>query len=573
MTDRRSFLKACAGAGVAGTMAEALWQAVEAEGLPPGKPLRSRGSRRLQITREMIIAAEGLAGLRFSDAERYQMIANLEANLAAYENIRLVAIPNWVSPAMHFSPVLPGRRYPGSVRPASSPPRSTPILRRPDSPAGLAFLTVTELSELLQTRQVSSVELTRLYLDRLDRHNPTLNCVVTLTEERALDQAVESDRRTALGRRLGPLDGIPYGIKDMFSVPGYPTTWGAAIYRDRVLPTTATVVERLDAAGAVLLAKLSMGELGQSDVWFGGTTRNPWQPAIGSGGSSAGSAAATAAGLVGFGIGTETVGSIITPATRDGVTGLRPTFGRVSRHGMMSFSWSLDKAGVLARSAEDCAIVLEAIAGPDGRDATVHDIPYAWDPGRRLAGIRVGYFKEAFDAPRAGKARDDASLAALRALGVSPVPVYLPTDLPINSLLIVRVEAAAAYDDIIRSGGLRELVNQGESGWPNFVRSGRFVPAVEYLQAQRIRTMLMEHLEQVFRQVDVFLAPTFGVLTATNLTGHPTIALPNGMTEEGIPSSISLVGNLFAEAELCTVARAWQEATGWHRRYPAGFDE
>jgi len=521
----------------------------------------------------MVIAAEGLAGLQFTDAERNLMIVNLENNLTAYENIRLIPIPNWVAPAMRFSPVLPGRKYPGSTRPASAPNRSRTSLRRPEAPAEIAFLPVTELSELLSTRQISSMELTRLYLTRLGRYNETLNCVVNLTEELALDRAAESDRRTALGRRLGPLDGIPYGVKDMFSVPGYPTTWGAAIYKDRILPTTATVVERLESAGAVLVAKLSMGELGQSDTWFGGITRNPWQPTSGAGGSSAGSAAATSAGLVGFGIGTETVGSIITPATRDGVTGLRPTFGRISRHGMMTFSWSLDKPGILARSAEDCAIILEAIAGPDGRDASVHDIPYAWNPARPLAGIRVGYFKDAFDASRAGKARDDASLAALRGLGVTLVPVYLPTDLPINSLLIVRVEAAAAYDDIIRSGGLRDLVNQSESGWPNFVRAGRFVPAVEYLQAQRIRTMLMEHLEQVFRQVDVFLAPTFGVMTATNLTGHPAIALPNGMTEEGIPSSISLIGNLFAEAELCTVARAWQDATGWHRRRPAGYDE
>lgn len=572
MADRRSFLRACAGVGLTAAMAEALWNTAEAAGGAPGRK-GGRGGGRLTITREMIMAAEGLAGLRFTDAERDLMVVNLENNLAAFESIRLVSIPNWVRPALAFSPILPGRRYPGSTRPASAPPITSTPVRVPATPADLAFMPAVQLSELLRTRQVSAIELTRLYLDRLARYNATLNCVVTMTAERALRQAAESDARIAAGRRRGPLDGVPYGIKDMFSVPGYPTTWGAAIYRHRELPTTATVVDRLDAAGAVLLAKLSMGELGQSDTWFGGTTMNPWQPTSGAGGSSAGSAAATAAGLVGFAIGTETVGSIVVPATRDGVTGLRPTFGRVSRHGMMTFSWSLDKAGVLARSVEDAAVVLEAIAGPDGLDPTVVDIPYAWDPARTLRGLRIGYFKDAFDAPRPGKARDDASLASLRAMGVTLVPVYLPTNLPINSLLIVRVEAAAAYDDIIRSGGLRDLVNQGETGWPNFVRSGRFVPAVEYIQANRIRTMLMESLEQVFSQVDMFMAPTFGVMTATNLTGHPTIALPNGLSDEGIPTSISLIGNLFAEAELCTVARTWQEATGWHRRRPAGYDE
>jgi len=572
MPDRRSFLKLCTGAGVSAALAEALWPAAEAEAmvraeLAGGQPVGFR------ITREMIRAAEGLAGLQFTDAERDLMVANLENNLAAYENIRLVPIPNWVPPAMVFSPVLPGRRYAGSSRPASAPAHSRPAIRLPASPTEVAFLPVMALSELLRSRQISATELTRLYLDRLQRYDPTLRCVVTLTEARALRQAAESDDRIAAGRRRGPLDGIPYGIKDTFSVSGYPTTWGAAIYRNRHLPTTATVVERLDAAGAVLLAKLSMGELGLNDSWFGGTTMNPWRPTVGASGSSAGSAAAAAAGLVGFGIGTETMGSIVTPATRNGVTGLRPTFGRVSRHGSMTLSWSLDKPGVLARQVEDCAVVLEAIAGPDGRDPSVHPVPYAWNPSRPLAGIRLGYFKAAFDAPRTGRLRDEAALGSLRALGAEPVPIDLPTDIPINSLLIVRVEAAAAFDDFTRSDGLRQLTEQGEDGWPNFVRSGRFVPAVEYLQANRIRTMLMERLDQIFRDVDVFMAPSFGVMPATNLTGHPCVVMPNGMSDEGIPSSISLIGNLFGEAELCTVARAWQQATGWHLRHPAGFDE
>jgi Asp-tRNA(Asn)/Glu-tRNA(Gln) amidotransferase A subunit family amidase len=523
----------------------------------------------------MVRSAEALVGLHFTDAELDMMLAALQAQLADYGMLRQVTIPHQVPPALRFSPLLPGRTV-SPPRPVSGTAlRTSQPVRRPTARADLAFMTVAELAELLRTRQVTSVELTRLYLERLDRYDPVLHCVVTLTKERALRQAAEADRAIAAGNWRGPLHGIPYGVKDTLAVDGYPTTWGVALYRDRILHDTATVVRRLDAAGAVLVAKLAMGELGLNDIWFAGQVKNPWDPTEGAGGSSGGSAAAVAAGLVGFALGTETVGSIITPSSRNGATGLRPTFGRVSRHGCMPLCWSLDKIGPIARSAEDCALVLEAIAGPDSKDPTVVAgvPPFDWTPGRPLSSVRVGYFKAAFDAPRPGKARDDAALQALRRLGVAPQPVDLPTDLPVNSLAIIMAEAAAAFDELTRSDRDAVLREQHPNGWPNLFRAARFIPAVEYLQAQRVRTMLMERLDAVFQNVDVFMAPTFGVIRVTNLTGHPAIVVPNGFESDGTPASISFVGKLFGEAELCTVASAWQQATHWQQRHPRGFTE
>jgi Asp-tRNA(Asn)/Glu-tRNA(Gln) amidotransferase A subunit family amidase len=346
------------------------------------------------------------------------------------------------------------------------------------------------------------------------------------------------------------------------------------MYKDQVLDATATVVERLDAAGAILVAKLTLGELAQGDVWHGGMTRNPWNPKQGSSGSSAGPGAATAAGLVAFAIGSETLGSIVSPSTRNGVSGLRPTFGRVSRHGAMALSWTMDKLGPMGRSAEDCATVLQAIYGPDGRDPTVADVPYAWDAARPLAGIRLGYFKSGFEGERPNKALDDAALEAARGLGVALAPVEMPGDLPIAALrVILNAEAAAAFDEDTRSNRDDLMVRQVAGAWPNSFRSSRFIPAVEYIQANRVRTLLMQKMEEVFRQVDVFITPSFAgnVLLTTNLTGHPSVTMPSGFTAENTPVSISFIGGLYGEAELCRVAMAWQEATGWHRKYPAGY--
>jgi Asp-tRNA(Asn)/Glu-tRNA(Gln) amidotransferase A subunit family amidase len=573
MVNRRSFFRFCAGLGLVPSLSEGLWQGLQAEnGTARLQVSQSQGKS--AITRDTVRAASTLIGVPFTEPELDLMVGLLETNLAWYRAIRDFPIPYDVQPAIQFSPLLPGRAVPAIARPArrlGTGPRLG--VKLPSSRSALAFMTVAELGELIRTRQITSTELTRVYLDRLSRYGPELHCVVTQLNERALDHAAQADRALAAGRYLGPLHGIPYGVKDLFAVPGFPTSWGASIYRDRVLDVTATAVERLDAAGAVLLAKLSTGELALNQTWFGGKTLNAWRRNVGAGGSSGGSAVATAAGLAGFALGTETLGSIVTPATRNGVTGLRPTFGRVSRHGVMSLSWSLDKVGPMARSVEDCAMVLEVLAGADGKDPAASPVPFYWDPSRPLAGIKVGFFESAFQAERVGKGRDDVALDRLRSLGVKLIPVELPTDLPIEALKIVLVEAAAAFDQITRTGEIDSLKEQHETGWPNFFRSSRMVPAVEYLQANRVRTMLMHRLAEVFDQVDVFLAPSFGVILVTNLTGHPCVVVPNGFNSDGLPASISFVGNLYREAELCTVARAWQELTGWHRQHPAEFNE
>jgi len=569
---RAQFLASCAGIGLADGFGAALWRVAKAQA--PAPAARQQGQAPKVVTSEMVMAAEKITGLEFTEAERDMMLDNLNSALLAFTQLRTISIPNDVPPAIQFSPVLPGRVMAADGK-RPKPPNPAPI-SRPASDAELAFLPVTALSDLVRRRKVTATELTQLYLARLKRHDPTLLCVVNLTEERALRQAAAADAEIKAGKYRGPLHGIPWGAKDLLSVPGYPTTWGSPIFRDRRLDTTATVVERLDAAGAILVAKLSLGEFAQGDVWFGGTTKNPWKTDQGSSGSSAGPGSATAAGLVGFSIGTETLGSIISPSTRNGVSGLRPTFGQVSRYGAMALSWSMDKIGPMCRSVADCALVFDAIHGPDGRDPTVHAAPFAWDPARPLSSIRVGYLKTAFDQDRSQKALDQAALDALESLGVAPVVVEMPGDMPIGALrIILNAEAAAAFDEITRDNRDDQMVRQVASAWPNTFRAGRFIPAVEYINANRARTLLMERMERVFDQVDVFITPSFGgtVLLATNLTGHPAISVPSGFSADGTPVSISFIGKLWGEAALCRVASAWQESTGWHTRHPAGFGD
>lgn len=556
--DRRTFLAWMSGMGLGGT-------------LFPGV-LWARLQEPRPVTAAVIAEAEKVAGLHFTDEERTMMVEGLNRNVRSYEALRGVEIPNDVHPALYFHPGIPGRPPPA---PAPAPVYSRiPALERPDRSEDLAFCSVMELSELLRTRRVTSVELTELYLDRLRRFGPRLECVVTLLEDRARERAREADRELAAGRWRGPLHGVPWGAKDLLAVRGAPTTWGAAPFRDQVLDDDATVVRRLDDAGAVLVAKLTLGELAQGEVWFGGRTRNPWNLEQGSSGSSAGSGAAVAAGLVGFAIGTETLGSIVSPSTRCGVTGIRPTFGRVSRAGAMALSWSMDKVGPMTRSVEDGVAVLAAIQGPDGRDPTVREAPLAWRGGEGVEGLRVGYLRSAFEREREGKALDDAALEILRRAGVDPIPVELPGEFPLASLrIILTAEAAAAFDDLTRSGRVAELVQQGPGAWPNTFRTGRMIPAVEYIQANRVRTMVMGAMEAALDGVDVLVAPSFApdLLLMTNLTGHPVVVVPSGFAPGGTPVSLSFVGGLWKEGEAAAVARRFQEAGDFHRRRPPGF--
>lgn len=521
-----------------------------------------------EITREDLIRAEKLIGITFTDKDRETMLKDINENLESYGALRQIQLPNSVTPALLFSPLLPGMNVTPEKN-AFKPSRVKVSL--PKSEEELAFLPVTHLSYLLRTRQIRSLDLTKIYLERLKKYDKVLHCVITLTEELALQQARKADEEMRVGHYRGPLHGIPWGAKDLLAVRGYPTTWGAMPFKNQIIDENATVVERLNAAGAVLVAKLSVGALAWGDVWFAAKTRNPWNPEQGSSGSSAGPAAATAAGLVGFSIGTETYGSIVSPSTRCGTTGLRPTFGRVSRHGCMALSWSMDKIGPICRTVEDCALVFQAIHGSDDKDPTAVTYPFNWNPRRDLSGLRVGYLKSAFEREHATRKFDDAALETMKKLGFDLQPIEWP-DFPLSAMLIILdAEAAAAFDEITRNRKIDTMVRQGRNTWPNTFRYSRFIPAVEYLQANRVRTLLMQEMARVMAQVDVVITPTYGggTLLLTNLTGHPAVVLPNGFKEDGTPVSITFIGNLYKESDLLSVAKAYQDATDFHLKHPA----
>jgi len=556
--NRRRFMAFLGGFGIAGVAADRLWAAAEEAGA---------------VTAVDLAHAEKAAGLEFTEAERELMLEGVNDLKADYQALREVPLPNSVSPALLFDPRPAGFSYdPGPPRFRPSRPHALEV---PVNLEDLAFEPVTQLAELVRTRRVSSSALTEMYIERLRRFDPTLHCVITLTEERALAQAKRADRELAAGIYRGPLHGIPWGAKDLLAVRGYPTTWGATPFKEQFFDEDATVVKRLDEAGAVLVAKLSMGALANGDVWFGGTTRNPWDPENGSSGSSAGSASAVAAGLVGFAIGTETRGSILSPCTRCGATGLRPTFGRVSRHGAMALSWSMDKIGPICRSVEDCALVLDAIQGPDGRDETVIDLPFSWVADRDPRDLQVAYLRSAFETKPENEDRHEwyelnlATLETVRSLGIDLIPIELP-DVPVSAMgFILVAEAAAAFDDLTRSNLDDTLVRQDERAWPNRFRSHRAVPAVEYLQANRVRRIAMREMARALDGIDVYLSPTFGDnLRLTNLTGHPAVVVPNGFWAKGPPASITFCGNLFRDSEAMLLARAYQEATGFQTRHP-----
>ena len=521
-----------------------------------------------RITTKDIAASEKVIGLEFTSKERKMMLDNVRRNLSRFKELRRVSLQNSVPPALLFNPVTPGMDLLKDRKPVKMPEASG--IQVPSNFEDLAFYPVTELAQLIKSRKITSTELTQLYIERLKKYGPRLECVITLTEELALAQAKRADKEIASGHYRGPLHGIPWGAKDLLSTKGIKTTWGAMPYKDRIIDIDATVVKRLEEAGAVLLAKLTMGALAWGDVWFDGKTKNPWNPEQGSSGSSAGSAAATSAGLVGFSIGTETWGSIVSPSARCGVTGLRPTFGRVSRYGAMALSWSMDKIGPICRSVEDCSLVFNAIYGPDGKDFTVVNLPFNWDPSLDLKDIRIGYLKKAFARKYRNKKNDEASLEALRSLGVELVPFDLP-ELPVNALsFILNAEAAAAFDELTRSNRDDLLVRQVKQAWPNTFRQARLIPAVEYIQANRVRTLLIEEMAQKMKGIDVYIAPSFGGnnLLLTNLTGHPAVVVPNGFDEKGSPTSISFIGNLFEEAKTLRIAKAFQDVTDFHSKHP-----
>ena len=503
------------------------------------------------VTAEMVKNAEWVAGIELTDEQRKQVAGAMTRELLNFAAMHKIDVPNSVPPAIHFLPDFAPRAVHEAPKEEHKRRLGPPEVdeNRPKNLDDLAFLPLHSLANLIRNKKVSSTELTKLALARFKQFDPALKCVITLTEEIALKQAAEADKEIAAGKYKGPLHGIPWAAKDLIAYPGYKTTWGANHYKDQTFTEKATVAERLDAAGAVLTAKVSLGSLALNDEWFGGKTRNPWNVKQGSSGSSAGSASSVAAGLVPFALGTETQGSILSPCTRCGVTGLRPTFGRVSRHGCMALAWSMDKIGPLARSVEDCALVFAAIHGADGKDPTAVDRPFTWPAAKPLSELRVGFTDAAEGRPE---------LKVLKELGVKLVPIALPMKLVLPALqIILTVESSEAFDDVARQG-----VTEGLGFWPPTFRRGRFIPAVEYLRAQRIRTMLMREMAKVMEQVDLYVGGNDLVLC--NMTGHPTVVMPNGKP----PEAITFTGRLYGETELLAVASAYQQATGHHLKHP-----
>lgn len=525
-----------------------------------------------KIKESDIASAEKLIGLQFDKSEQDSLMDNVNDQKSSYGKIREVEIDNSTAPAFLFDPV-PGWMDIQKVQRDLNwgLPSDVEI---PEDKSQLAFYSVPELATLIKQRKITSEELTRIYLDRLKKYGDTLKCVITLTEELALEQARRADNEIQEGKYRGVLHGIPYGLKDLITVEGYKTTWGAAPYKEQELDGNATVYKKLEEAGAVLVAKLSMGALAWGDVWFGGVTKNPWDMEQGSSGSSAGSASATVAGLVGFSIGTETWGSIVSPSTRCGASGLRPTFGRVSRAGAMALSWTMDKIGPICRTAKGSAMVFDAIKGPDNIDLTVKDYAFNFDASKDVSSLKVGYLKNLFEEDYGAKQNDSITLQKLKEMGVELEEVSLPEDLPVEAMnFILNVEAAAAFDKLTRTEKDDELTRQVKDAWPNVFRSARFVPAVEYIQANRMRTMVMDEVNKLFIDYDVIVTPSFGgnQLLMTNLTGHPCVVIPNGFDEENHPTSISFIGNLHREEPLLELANAYQEATEHEDKHPEFF--
>jgi Asp-tRNA(Asn)/Glu-tRNA(Gln) amidotransferase A subunit family amidase len=592
---RRRFMTALGNLGLGGTL------------LPGALLAQVQQSTDARVTAAMLANALSVAGLNISDDDQRAMLQAVNRNLNSYEEVRKVAIPNDVAPPSYFSPIMPGMKMNRTREPLRF---STPNVKRPPNLEDAAYWPILNLAHLIRTKQVTSSELTEMYLSRLHRHNEKLNCVVTFLDELARLQAREADQEIAAGRYRGPLHGIPWGAKDIIAVKGYKTTWGSGAFQDQVLPDDASVVEMLREAGAVLIAKLTTGELAQGDRWFGGQTKNPWNLEEGSSGSSAGPASATAAGCVAFGIGSETSGSILSPSARCGCTGLRPTFGRISRHGVMALAWTYDRLGPLCRYVEDCAVVMSVIGKPDNRDLSVADIPFNWNVRFDVKKLRVGYIQDAFENPR-----DQKALEIVQSLGVKPMPITIP-EAP-SDVLGFGVESAAFFYDMVATGNDKKMSNPGRAAsW----RPANLIPAVDYIQSQRARSIMMAKLAEATADVDVYIVPVqnFGGgggrggrgagapatdgaaappvpppsdgagsgggrggrgnfmrspvqrhFSMANAAGYPAVNLVNGFLDSGSPAAITFYARPFGEQELLALAKAYQDAAGFHGKHPA----
>jgi Asp-tRNA(Asn)/Glu-tRNA(Gln) amidotransferase A subunit family amidase len=568
--DRRSFIKMLPTAGAAGVMAvrdPAATETTIQQSQSPDKPQR--------VSKDALHAASTLIGLELTEAHEQMALQNVNQNLDRYELLRKIHVPLDTPLATTFHPWSAVQKPVASGKPLRRGKLALSKISVPNfnSLEDVAFCTVAQLAQLIRSRKISSVELTKMYLARLKRYAPKLHCAVTLTEDLALKQAEAADHEIRRGKYRGPLHGIPWGAKDLFATKGIPTTWGAEPYRHQMIDYDATVIERLRDAGAVLLAKLSMGSLAMGGLWFEDMTRNPWQieeTRTGSSGSSAGSASATSAGLVGFSLGTETLGSIVSPSSRCGVAGLRPTYGRVSRYGAMALSWTMDKVGPICRSIEDCALVLEAIYGSDGRDESVEDVPFNWSPDTNISNLKIGYLKNEFDNQQGERKKMyEEALDVLRSAGAKLQAVELPKFSTDSLRIILNAEAATAFDDLTRDGGVNKLTGQSPNDWPNSFRSARFIPAVEYLRALRARTLLMREMDKLMSQWDGLVSPAPGSasLLITNLTGHPQSVVPCGFISN-LPQAMMFTGRLYDEVTPSRMALAFERATRWHTLHP-----
>jgi Asp-tRNA(Asn)/Glu-tRNA(Gln) amidotransferase A subunit family amidase len=583
MTDlhetRRRFITHFASIGLGTTLAPGILWA------------RMQDAGEKKLTLAMVTDAMKLSGLEFTDDELKAMVDSANQNLTRYEEMRAIHVPNDVSPPFHFSALVHGMEVNRTRQPFRL--SNAPAVKRPANLEDAAFWPVRHLAELLRTRQVTSVELTGMYLARLHRYNGKLNNVVTFLDEVGMSEARRADAEIAAGKYRGPLHGIPWGAKDIISVKGFKTTWGSPAFKEQSFDYDASVVEMLRDAGAVLIAKLATGELASGDNWFGGQTKSPWNLSQGSSGSSAGPSSATAAGSVGFAIGTETSGSILSPSARCGLTGLRPTFGRISRYGVMALSWTQDRLGPICRYAEDCAIVMQAIAKPDGRDMSVSEIPFNWNAQLDVKKLRVGIIKESFDELTTAPVKENAArvLDTLRSIGVSPlVPIAVPEFT--TNVSAINVESVVFFDEHARAGRMKEARNGGRP-------AGRLIPAVDYLRSQRVRMMMMEKLAEATANLDVYVVaanPSVGGgppaatpgsepprpatpqtpaqrhFAMANLACYPAINIPNGFLETGSPTNVTFYARPFGEMELIALAKAYQDAAGIHLKRPTALD-
>jgi Asp-tRNA(Asn)/Glu-tRNA(Gln) amidotransferase A subunit family amidase len=579
---RRRFMAHFAGIGLGTTLVPGvLWARMQDAGAS-------------QLTLAMVTDALKLSGIELSEEDRKQMVESANRNLSTLDELRKVTIPLDVSPPYHFSPIVPGIQVNKTRMPFRMSP--APAVKRPANLEDVAFWPVRHLAELIRSRQVTSLELTDMYLARLHRYNPKLNNVVTFLDDYGRAEARRADAEIAAGKYKGPLHGIPWGAKDIISVKGFKTTWGAAPFKDQVFDYDASIVEMLRDAGAVLIAKLSTGELAAGDNWFGGQTKNPWDPTQGSSGSSAGPGSATAAGCVAFAVGSETSGSILSPSARNGLAGLRPTFGRISRHGVMALSWTQDRLGPMCRYAEDTALVMHAIAKPDGRDMSVSDVPFNWNAQTDVRKLRVGYIKESFDeiTNATVKANAMAVLDTLRSIGVRDfIPMTIPESY--TNVSAIGVESAAYFDEFARAGRMKDT----RSSRP----TGRLMSAVDFLQSQRVRMMMMMKLAEATEGLDVYIVaannnpgapqpprpegapagprggnnnrpqgPAQRHSTMANLACYPAMNIPNGFSEYGSPTNVTFFARPFMELELIALARGYQDAAGHHLKKPTKLD-